>query len=283
MKNILLIASFIIPSLSFAQSPKEKTLRCSYNFSNKAELKDWVTEGEGKGYIRDGKLILEPTYFPLLKKLMDEGKISKKNDAKEYQQVVENAMKQQYGDEISRYYATVNEKEGTAGNQPQFLGGSFNFWNKKFPTGKNFSIEFDFKALYPVPLHMVVFSTLGTNGKSIFDKTFPRRYGLSTEMMAGQMNNYRLSFFEPNRKTANLRKAPGRKLLYEGEDVISKNPDKTYHCEIKKTGGEISYIVDGKIVFTYTDHEPLGGGAWGFRLMPCAIAEYDNIKVYDLP
>lgn len=283
MKNIILIISLIISTLTFAQSPKEKTLLCSYAFNSKTELKDWQIEGEGRAIIKDGKLILEPTYFPMLKKLMDEGKISKKNEVKEYQHYVEEAMKQKYGDKISLYYASVNDKESDADNQPQFLGGNFNFWNKKFPTAKNFSIEFDFKCLYPAPLHMIVFSAIGNNGKSIFDKTFPTRYGLSTEMMTGQMNNYRLSFFEPYRKTANLRKAPGRKLLYEGEDVVSKNANKTYHCEIKKIGGQITYVVDGTIVFTYTDSQPLGGGNWGFRLMPCALAEYDNIKVYSLP
>jgi hypothetical protein len=282
MKNILLIISFITTAFSFAQNPKEKTLLCSYAFNSELELKDWQTEGEGSGFIKDGKLILEPTHFPMLKKLMEEGKISKKNDGKEYQHYVEDAMKQKYGDKISRYYAVVNENQN-GNNQPQFLGGSFNFWNKKFPTAKNFSIEFDFKCLYPTPLHMIVFSALGNDGKSIFDKTFPERYGLSTEMMTGQMNNYRLSFFEPYRKTANLRKAPGRKLLFEGEDIVSKNPDKTYHCEIKKIEGQITYIVDGAVVFTYTDNQPLDGGSWGFRLMPCALAEYDNVKVYNLP
>jgi hypothetical protein len=129
---------------------------------------------------------------------------------------------------------------------------------------------------------MIMFSALGANGKGIFDNTFTPRYGLSSEIMAGKLNNYRLSFFEPDRKTANLRKAPGRKLLFEGEDVVSKDPGKMYQCEIKKIGGTISYLVDGKTIFNYYDSQPLGGGYWGFRLMPCAIGEYDNIKIYEI-
>ncbi|ACU05033.1 DUF1961 family protein [Pedobacter heparinus] len=281
MSKVFIAVSLILLShLGFTQSANKKILICSYEFNNNKELKDWKIEGEGRAFIRNGKLILEPSHFQMLKKLMDEGKISKKNEVAEYQPYVIAAMKKKYGKDISRYY--VNGKADSAMKDAQFLGGSFNFWNTRFPTGTDFSIAFDFKCLYPTPLHMIMFSAMGTNGKGIFDKTFPERYGLSSEIMTGQLNNYRLSFFEPERKTANLRKAPGRKLLYEAEDVVSKDPYKTYHCEIKKIAGTISYLVDGKVIFAYTDSQPLGAGYWGFRLMPCALGEYDHIKVYKI-
>jgi len=283
MSSVFIAVSLILLShLGFTQSAKEKVLICSYEFNNDKELKDWQIEGEGKAFIRNGKLILEPDHFQMLKKMMDEGKLSKKNDVSEYQPYVIAAMTQKYGKEISQYYVNSNADAEPGTKDAQFLGGNFNFWNTRFPTGTDFSITFDFKCLYPAPLHMIMFSALGTNGKGIFDKTFPKRYGLSSEIMTGQLNNYRISFFEPDRKTANLRKAPGRKLLYEGEDVVSKDPDKTYHCEIKKIAAEISYIVDGKTIFSYIDSQPLGGGYWGFRLMPCALGQYDNINVYKI-
>ncbi len=281
-KVFLAVFLSLLSHLGFTQSIKEKVLICSYEFNSNKELKDWQVEGEGKAFIRDGKLVLEPSHFQMLKALMDEGKISKKNEVREYQPYVIAAMKEKYGKDISRYYVNGKADADSGMKDAQFLGGSFNFWNSKFLTGTNFLIAFDFKCLYPTPLHMIMFSAMGTNGKGIFDKSFPKRYGLSSEIMTGQLNNYRLSFFEPERKTANLRKAPGRKLLYEGEDVVSKDPNKIYHCEIRKTGAEISYIVDGKVVLTYTDDQPLVGGYWGFRLMPCALAEYDNIKVYKI-
>ncbi|MCH5719321.1 DUF1961 family protein [Niabella hibiscisoli] len=190
-------------------------------------------------------------------------------------------MKQKYGKDISRYYANVASNEGPDNSETQFLGGSFNIWNKKFPTASSFSIEFDFQALYPTPLHMIMFSAWGINGSGIFDEKLPLRYGLSTELMTGQLNNYRISYFEPQRKTANLRKAPGRKLLLEGNDIVSADPRKTYHCEIRKIEDQISYIIDGRTVFIYKDDKPLAGGYWGFRLMPCASGAYDNIKVYN--
>lgn len=282
MNDAFLVISFLFFSLlGYTQTDKNKVLVCSYEFNKNRELKDWKIEGEGKSFIRNGKLILEPSYFQLLKKLMDEGKISKKNNSDEYQPYIIKAMTKKYGKNISSYYAKVSTETDANKKETQFLGGSFNFWNKKFQTENNFSIEFDFKALYPTPLHMVLFSALGTNGKGIFDKTFQVRNGLSSELMTGQLNNYRISYLEPQRKTANLRKAPGRKLLFEGEDIVSKDMDKTYHCEIRKIKDEISYIVDGKTIFTYKDDKPLTGGYWGFRLMPCALGEYDNIKVYN--
>lgn len=280
-KTFLAFIFLLINLTNQAQTNKNKVLVCSYQFTNNSELKDWQMEGEGKSYIKNGKLILEPLHFQMLKKLMDKGKISKKNNTEEYQPYLIKAMKKKYGKDISRYYVSNTTDADSNKNDLQFYGGSFNIWNKKFLTESSFSIEFDFKALYPTPLHMVLFSALGTNGKGIFDETFPKRNGLSTELMTGNLNNYRISYFEPQRKTANLRKAPGRKLLYEGEDIVSKNPDKTYHCEIKKINNEISYIVDGKLIFSYKDNQPLAGGYWGFRLMPCALGAYDNIKVYN--
>ncbi|MFL9829325.1 DUF1961 family protein [Flavobacterium sp. ST-87] len=280
-KTFLAFIFLLISLTNQAQTEKNKVLVCSYQFTNNSELKDWQMEGEGKSYIKNGMLILEPLHFQMLKKLMDKGKISKKNNTEEYQPYLIKAMKKKYGKYISRYYVNNTTDSDSNKNDLQFYGGSFNIWNKKFLTESSFSIEFDFKALYPTPLHMVLFSALGTNGKGIFDETFPKRNGLSTELMTGNLNNYRISYFEPQRKTANLRKAPGRKLLYEGEDIVSKNPDKTYHCEIKKINDEISYIVDGKLIFSYKDNQPLAGGYWGFRLMPCALGAYDNIKVYN--
>ncbi|MEN9906910.1 MAG: hypothetical protein RLZZ540_51 [Bacteroidota bacterium] len=282
MKKTFLALFFLFFILSnYAQTDKKKVLVCSYQFTNTDELKDWKIEGEGKSFIQNGKLILEPIHFQMLKKLMDQGKISKKNNVDEYQPYIIEAMKKKYGKDISRYYVSNNTDKSSTEKDTVFLGGSFNIWNKKFQTQSSFSIEFDFKALYPTPLHMILFSALGTNGKGIFDTGFPERNGLSSELMTGQLNNYRISYLEPQRKTANLRKAPGRKLLYEGEDIVSKNPNKTYHCEITKINDEISYIVDGKTIFTYKDSQPLAGGYWGFRLMPCALGEYDNIKVYN--
>lgn len=270
MKHRFLLFIFFVAGTAAAQ--QQKKLLCSYTFSNKAALKDWKIEGEGMAFIKNGKLILEPTHFPMLRKLMEKGTISKKNDPAEYQPYVEQAMKKKYGNKMERYY----------GKDGQFLGGNFNIWNTKFPTGTDYAIEFDFKSLYPAPLQMMLFSAKGVSGKSIFDAGFPPRYGLATELMTGDIRNYRLSFFEPNRKTANLRKAPGRKLLYEAEDIVSKDASKTYHCEIRKKGSNISYRVDGKLIFAYTDADPLGDGHWGFRLMPCTVAEYDNVNVYQL-
>lgn len=55
---------------------RAETLSAAYTFDKEEELADWLVEGEGKAYIENGKLILEPLYFPLMEILMKTGVIS---------------------------------------------------------------------------------------------------------------------------------------------------------------------------------------------------------------
>ena len=50
---------------AYSQSSKE-TISAFYTFDNEEEIADWLVEGEGKAYIENGKLILEPLFFPLI-------------------------------------------------------------------------------------------------------------------------------------------------------------------------------------------------------------------------
>ena len=54
---------------AYSQSSKE-TISAFYTFDNEEEIADWLVEGEGKAYIENGKLILEPLFFPLMETLM---------------------------------------------------------------------------------------------------------------------------------------------------------------------------------------------------------------------
>lgn len=62
-----------------------------------------------------------------------------------------------------------------------FRGGHFNYWNKRLRTPDNFAIEFDFRALSPAPLHMLMFCAAGMQGESVFDSRLPKRYGKAVE------------------------------------------------------------------------------------------------------
>ncbi|SHE81758.1 protein of unknown function [Mariniphaga anaerophila] len=247
-----------------------------YNFDENDSLADWKIEGEGKAFVENGKLILEPGYYPLLKLAIDEGKLSLENRQEEYQHWLVDAMTKKYGKDIEKYYIT-----GEDGNSV-FRGGHFNFWNKKYPTPDDFAIEFEFVSLSPAPLQMIMFCARGKNGESIFAPSMPVRYGLAQEIMYDPMVQYRISYFHPSRKTANMRRAPGRELVAEGRDAVSETPRKMHLCRVEKVGNQITYSVDGDTILTFCDNDPLNGGYWGFRLMACAKGEYDNIKIFDL-
>ena len=256
---------------AYAQNPQE-TLSATYTFDTEEELADWVIEGEGKASIENGKLILEPLYFPLMETLMKAQIISEDNITKEYEPYLYAAMKAKYGKDVSKYL--MQEK-----GKPTFTGGHFNIWNRRIKTAGNFAIEFDFTPLSPAPLHMFLFCASGLKGESIFDTSLPVRYGLGEELMY-DMKTYRISYFHKSRKKANLRRAPGKVLAVQGADVAtSEDWGKTSHCRVERINGTIRFLIDGKESFSYKDETPLEGNNWGFRLMACAKGAYDNIRI----
>ena len=256
---------------AYPQTPQE-AVSAIYTFDTEEELADWLVEGEGKAYIENGKLILEPLYFPLMEMLMKAKVISEDNIMEEYSPYLYAAMKAKYGNDIRNYFLQGKEK-------PVFTGGHFNLWNRKIRTTENFALEFDFTPLSPAPLHMFLFCASGLQGENIFDASMPPRYGLGEELMY-DMKTYRLSFFHPSRKKANLRRAPGKVMIAQGVDVTAPEDwRQTSHCRIERINGTIRFLINGKESFSYKDEKPLTGNQWGFRLMACAKGAYDNIRV----
>ena len=144
---------------------------------------------------------------------------------------------------------------------------------------QNFAIEFDFTPLSSAPLHMLMFCGSGLEGESVFDTSLPARYGVEDETMY-DMAMYRVSFFHKSRRKANLRRAPGKIMVAQGEDVVaSKDWTPTSRCRVERINGIVRFLINGKESFSYKDEQPLKGGNWGFRLMACAKGAYDNIKV----
>lgn len=271
---VLLILLFACHN-SYSQPTKE-TSSILYTFDTEEELTDWQVEGDGKAYIENGKLILEPLFFPLMEKLMNAKVISEDNRMEEYEPYLYAAMKAKYGDDIKNYFF---QGEG----KPTFTGGHFNFWNRKIKTSENFAIEFDFTPLSPAPLHMLLFCASGLQGESLFDPSLPKRYGTGEELMYN-MTTYRVSFFHQSRKKANLRRAPGKVMVAQGADVVvSDNWAQTSHCRIERINGTVRFLINGKESFSYKDEKPLQGKNWGFRLMACAKGAYDNIQVITIP
>ena len=243
------------------------------DLSTSHALSDWQMEGPARAEIHDGKLILTPLFYPQLKKLMDEGRVSTKNLQEEYRPYLKDIFIKN-GLDIKNYTTTHKEPK-------EFKGGHFNFWYKE-PIKGDFSISFDFKSLSPSSLHMIMFCAQGLNGESVFDPSLRKRYGIAEEIMFGDLSQYRISFFAPYRKTANMRRAPGRQMVAKGVDIASIEPQKTSRHKVQRIKDTVSYFVNGKKVLDYVDEQPLQGGYWGFRVMACAQGEYSNIELQKL-
>ena len=268
--SIFLFSLFAYNS-AYSQNVKE-TISTIYTFDKEEEIADWLVEGEGKAYIENGKLILEPLFFPLMETLIKADVISDDNRMKEYEPYLYAAMKAKYGNDVRNYFLLGK-------GEPKFMGGHFNVWNKAIKTGRTFAIEFDFTPLSPAPLHMLMFCASGLKGESVFDTSLPTRYGVEDETMY-DMAMYRVSFFHKSRKQANLRRAPGKVMVAQGADVVvSEDWRPTSRCRIERINGTVRFLINGKESFSYKDDKPLQGANWGFRLMTCAKGAYDNIKV----
>jgi rhamnogalacturonan endolyase len=83
--------------------------------------------------------------------------------------------------------------------------------------------------------------------------------------------------------TTRFRKYDGsgnRNLLAEYKDrehLLAAN--EIYHIEIEVRNGEVSYSVNGKQFFTFSDKEPLTEGYFGFRATK-SHQEISNVKIY---
>lgn len=248
----------------------KKELIYSCDFSKEKDLSDWVVEGPGSAKIAGGKLIIWPNYQPQLLKLWKEKKIFQ-DETVDYYDELEVLMRKDYGEKIKQFYL---EDKG-------LRGGHILFWNK-FKTPENFIIEYDFKSLSPLQLHMVTFCAMGVNGEDIFDEKLKPRNGVAAQYMYGDIANYRISYFAGKRGTTNMRKAPGRNLVADGKDYAALEPDKKHRIKVVKWQDTFYFYIDQREVFKYIDNEPFGGGFWGIRLMATAKGEYDNFKVYGL-
>ena len=107
LKEVIFILSM---AFSMAATAREKVL-VSYTFDSDADLADWMMEGDGKAYVENGKLILEPEFFPLMDSLMREGKVSLRNDQSEYFQYLYPAMKAKHGGKGNRELFLYGRRE----------------------------------------------------------------------------------------------------------------------------------------------------------------------------
>ncbi|TNJ46030.1 DUF1961 family protein [Tamlana fucoidanivorans] len=241
------------------------------NFNESKDLEDWILEGPGKVKLKKDRLLIHSKYQKFIHKKWKKGRITINSTNSNYYPVLRKKMISDLKINPSDY-----SYEGS------FSGGPVVLWNKT-KTPENYEITFNFKSLSPHSLHMIIFSALGLNGESIFSSDLAKRNGTAPKYTKGDISNYRISYFAPIRKTANLRKSPGRKMLDSGIDFASQSPKELHRIRVQKWKNNIVFTINDKQVLNYSDDEKaLGAGYFGLRLMVPAIGTYDNFNLYEL-
>ncbi len=164
------------------------------------------------------------------------------------------------------------------------------FWCPEvFP--ENIEIEWDFSPLSDIGLCIMFFAATGSKGEDLFDLSLAARKGHYGSYHSGDINAYHISYCrrrypeERAFRTCNLRKSYGFHLLDIAGDPLPNVADATspYHIKIVKNNGVIDFLINDMPVLHADDSEnPWGVGRVGFRQMSPMVAEYANLKVYEI-
>lgn len=156
-------------------------------------------------------------------------------------------------------------------------------------------ISWKFRPIKEPGLAILFFSATGINGEDIFDEKLQKRTGEYPLYHHGDINAFHVSYFRRKESderafhTCNLRKSYGFHLVTQGADPIPDADECTedYTLEVVKKGLYVSFSVNGLRVFEFFDDgetygKLLHGGKIGFRQLAPMIAEYSDLKVYDI-
>ena len=288
----------------YSVGSKQMKLLYKTDFSNPADLKDWVLEGPGTIEITNGKLIMTP--------------LAQQAIYDKWESVDRKVL-----DPYKEYYATVEEELIRTGAYPdidelrndkgQLVGGHIVAWNSAFTTPGDYVVEYDFKPLSPVGLGIIFFSASGSDGSDVLSKHLKPRYGVFNSYVRGDIDCYHISYWANNaghgfRKTCNLRKNSGFYNLANGPDPSIRDLDysaekftfKKHRIRLEKVGNRIAFYADGELAIEFFDNKVndtldadgglkeknvdtgnvLEGGRIGLRQMVGLKAEYSNLKVY---
>lgn len=159
----------------------------------------------------------------------------------------------------------------------------------------NVLITWDFLPIKEPGLCILFFSALGRNGEDIFVENLTERTGEYPQYHHGDINAFHVSYFrrkEPDERafhTCNLRKSYGFHLVAQGGDPIPDADEvkEPYKLAVQKENNIITFSVNDLEIFRFEDDgetygPPLQGGKIGFRQLAPLIAEYSNLKVYEL-
>lgn len=217
-------------------------------------------------------------------RLIYENSLSKEEDVKDF--VLEGKAAVSFPNGRMRIESVISPDEGQKAN--------YVFWcDREFP--ENVRIEWDFKPVSEPGLAMIFLAAKGIDGEDLFDKKLKPRTGEYPQYHHGDINAFHISYFRRKEKderqfhTCNLRKSYGFYLVAQGADPIpdADEAKEFYHLTVTKTGRRLSFSVNDLKVFEFEDdgttYGPLlKGGKIGFRQLAPLVAEYANLKVFEL-
>jgi hypothetical protein len=217
-------------------------------------------------------------------RLIYENSLSKEEDVKDF--VLEGKAAVSFPNGRMRIESVISPDEGQKAN--------YVFWcDREFP--ENVRIEWDFKPVSEPGLAMIFLAAKGIDGEDLFDKKLKPRTGEYSQYHHGDINAFHISYFRRKEKderqfhTCNLRKSYGFYLVAQGADPIpdADEAKEFYHLTVVKTGRRLSFSVNDLKVFEFEDdgttYGPLlKGGKIGFRQLAPLVAEYANLKVFEL-
>lgn len=156
-------------------------------------------------------------------------------------------------------------------------------------------VEWNFRPIKEPGLAILFFAAKGRKGEDIFDPSLAARTGEYVQYHHGDINAFHVSYFrrkEPDERalhTCNLRKSYGFHLVAQGGDPIPDADEcaQMYRIAVEKKEKVLRFLVEDVEVFRYIDdgvtNGPLLlGGKIGFRQLAPMIAEYADLKVYEV-
>ncbi|MCR5102545.1 MAG: YesU family protein [Butyrivibrio sp.] len=219
-----------------------------------------------------------------MKELIYENSLGNKELVKDF--ILEGKADISFDEGVMRMENSLSASEGQKAN--------YVYWCPvEFP--ENIEVTWEFRPIKEPGLAILFFAAKGINGESIFDKKLAERTGEYPLYHHGDINAFHVSYFrrkEPDERafhTCNLRKSYGFHLVTQGADPI---PDASidslwYELKVIKNKNKVTFSVNDLQVFEFNDdgttYGPvLSGGCIGFRQLAPMIAEYRNLKVYEL-
>jgi hypothetical protein len=127
-------------------------------------------------------------------------------------------------------------------------------WLKK-EVPANFLLEFKIRPVNKRRgLNIVFFNARGRDGETVFDPSLEKRTGIFKQYMRGDLDNYHVSYFSPDRGFTNMRKNYGFHLVASGKDYfLDADPNTFQTVQIYKRDHMIRVLVDGKVAVAYDD------------------------------